>query len=148
MKVEPPQFPIAAVGASAGGVEALEGFFRGLPERPRIAVIVLTHLNPAHESVLHEIIARYTGLTVRVAEDGAPVEIDHVYVLPAVVTMGIEGGRLKIAKRAPGSREHKPIDIFFSALAKDMAEYSAGGVLSGSEGVGIGRAARRARGWA
>src|SRR3546814_19783682 len=59
-----------------------------------------------------------------------------VYVRPAGVTMGIEGGRLKIAKRAPGSREHKPIDIFFSALAKDMAEYSAGVVLSGSDGDG------------
>src|SRR3546814_13437341 len=99
MKVEPPQFPIAAVGASAGGVEALEGFFRGLPERPGIAVIVLTHLNPAHESVLHEIIARYTGLTVRVAEDGAPAETDHVYVLPAGAPLGIEGGRLKTPKQ-------------------------------------------------
>src|SRR3546814_3556824 len=78
----------------------------------------------------------YTTLFRSVAEDGAPVEIDHVYVLPAGATMGIEGGRLKIAKRAPGSREHKPIDIFFSALAKDMAEYSAGVVLSGSDGDG------------
>src|SRR3546814_18280274 len=110
MKVEPPQFPIAAVGASAGGVEALEGFFRGLPERPRIAVIVLTHLNPAHESVLHEIIARYTGLTVRVAEDGDRVEIDHVYLLPAGVQLGIEGGRRKIAKRQPGGRDKKPAE--------------------------------------
>ena len=58
-------FPIVGVGASAGGVEALEGFFKGMPEDPGVAIVVVTHLNPEHESLLHEIIARYTKLTVK-----------------------------------------------------------------------------------
>src|SRR3954466_7122641 len=65
--------PIVGVGASAGGIEALEGFFRGMPASPGAGFVVVTHLNPERESVLHEIIARYTSLTVQVAKDGAEV---------------------------------------------------------------------------
>src|SRR5207244_10000153 len=78
-----PIFPIVGVGASAGGVEALEGFFQGVPSKPGLAFIVVTHLSPDRESLLHEIIARYTDLVVAVAEDGVEVRPDNVYVLPA-----------------------------------------------------------------
>ncbi|WP_158743931.1 CheR family methyltransferase [Acidisphaera sp. L21] len=134
--VESAQFPIVGVGASAGGVEALEGFFRGMPDQPGLAVVVVTHLNPERESILHEIIARYTSLKVQVATDGAEVCPNCVYVLPADAILGIQNYRLTIARPGASGRERKPIDIFFSALALDLGDYAAGAVLSGSDGDG------------
>lgn len=115
-------FPIVGIGASAGGVEALEGFFRGVPDKPGMAFVVVTHLNPDRESVLHEIVGRYTSLEVSKAVDNQQVEFDRVYVLPADAILSIEGRRLFIRKPPAGKRERKPIDIFFSALAADQGE--------------------------
>jgi two-component system, chemotaxis family, CheB/CheR fusion protein len=128
--------PIVGVGASAGGVEALEGFFRGIPANPGFGIVVVTHLNPARESHLHQIVAQYTKLIVEVARDDVEVQPDSVYVLPADAVLGIAGGRLKLRTPDPGRRERKPIDIFLSALAIDLGEYSAGVILSGSDGDG------------
>ena len=130
------EFPIVGIGASAGGIEALEGFFRGVPDRPGVAFVVVTHLNPDRESVLNEIIGRYTSLPVVIAADDLRVEVNKVYVLPADAIMNIEGRRLRIRKPPAGQRERKPIDIFFSALATDLGELAAGVVLSGGDGDG------------
>ncbi|NPD65774.1 chemotaxis protein CheR [Lichenicola cladoniae] len=142
-----PAFPIVGVGASAGGIEALEGLFRGIPERPGFAMVIVTHLNPQRGSVLHEIIARYTSLDVRVAVDGADIEIDSVHVLPADAILGIRNGRLSVTRQDNTHRERKPIDVFFSALAIDHNELAAGIVLSGGDGDGtIGIKAIKERG--
>ncbi|RAI58132.1 CheR family methyltransferase [Roseicella frigidaeris] len=133
----PPQpFPIVGVGASAGGIEAMEGFFRGLPARPGLAIVVITHLSPERESLLPEVLARYTELPVQVVVDDQQVEPDQVYVLSADAVLGIEGGRLQVTRPNTGRRERKPIDIFFSALAADQGEHAAGVVLSGGDGDG------------
>src|SRR3954468_6157259 len=129
-------FPVVGVGVSAGGIEALEGFLRGLPARPGLALVVVTHLSPERESRLHEILARYTDMAIHIAADERQVEPDHVYVLPADAILGIEQGRLRITKPNVGRRERKPIDIFFSALAADQGEHAAGVVLSGRDGDG------------
>jgi len=63
-------FPVVGVGASAGAVEALEGFFRGMPQAPGLAFVIVTHLSPDRESLLPEIIARFTSLPVQVITDG------------------------------------------------------------------------------
>jgi two-component system CheB/CheR fusion protein len=128
-------FPIVGVGASAGGVAALEGFFRGLPAAPGVAIVLVTHLSPKRESLLHEIVARYTQLPVHVAVHDVPVEMDNVYVLPADAVLGIEGRRLQL-RRNGGRGERKPIDLFFSTLAVDIGELAAGIVLSGGDGDG------------
>ncbi|WP_029030159.1 chemotaxis protein CheB [Salinarimonas rosea] len=77
-----PRFPIVGVGASAGGVEALEGFFSGMPDAPGLAIVIVTHLNPERESHLHEIVRRYTAMDVRLATDGARIEPNTVHVRP------------------------------------------------------------------
>jgi len=127
-------FPIVGIGASAGGVEALEGFFRGLPDRPGMGFVVITHLSPDRESLLHEIIARYTSLAVQVAADGVEVLPDTVHVLPAGAILGISNAHLVL--RRPERRERKPIDLFFTALAADQGEFAVGVVLSGGDGDG------------
>ncbi len=129
-------FPVVGVGASAGGVEALEGLFRGMPADTGCAFIVVTHLGPERRSLLPEIIARYTPMTVHVAEDGAEVRPNEVHVLPADAILDIQGGRLRVRQLSEGRRERKPIDVFFSALAIDQGEYAVGVVLSGGDGDG------------
>ena len=130
------KFPVVGIGASAGGVEALEGFFQGLPPQPGLAFIVVTHLSPHRESLLHEIIARHTDLTVAVAENGVAVKRDHVYVLPADAIISVKSGRLQLRKPDDGRRERKLIDILFSSLAVDQEDYAASVVLSGGDGDG------------
>jgi two-component system CheB/CheR fusion protein len=96
---------------------------------------VVTHLSPDRESLLHEIIARYTEMPVHVAEDGMQVEVDNVYVLPANSSSRSRNAGCRSA-RSGTARERKPIDIFFASLAVDLGELSAGVVLSGGDGDG------------
>ena len=64
-----PTFPIVGIGASAGGIEALEGFFRGLPADPGLAIVIVTHLSPERESLLHEVVSRLTTMSVTTVTD-------------------------------------------------------------------------------
>lgn len=112
-----------------------------------MAFIVVTHLNPARESLLHEVIARFTAMNVVVATDGTMVRTDHVYVMPADTILTIEGGYLKISSQDRVNPQRKPIDIFLSTLAKDQGEYAVSVVLSGGDGDGtIGTKAVKQRG--
>ena len=129
------KFPIVGIGASAGGVEALEGFFRGLPDLPGLGLVIVTHLSPERESHLHEIVKRFTGLPVHVAENGIEVMPNNVYVLPSDAILTIQQRRLLLAGHN-SQRPRKPIDIFFSALAADVGELAAGVVLSGGDADG------------
>jgi len=126
-------FPIVGIGASAGGIEALEGFFRGLPAALGAGLVIVTHLSPQRESILHEVIARFTRLPVHVATQGMPVAPNNVYVMPADAILTLEGGALQVRKPSPGRRERKPIDIFLSTLAADQGELAIGIILSGGD---------------
>ena len=124
-------FPIVGVGASAGGVEALEFLFKAMPSEPGMAFVVVTHLAPHRESMLPEILARDTPMPVLIAEHDQLVRPDHIYVAPADSVLQIENGRLRIRTVGEG-RERTPIDAFFASLAEDQAECAIGIVLSGA----------------
>jgi two-component system CheB/CheR fusion protein len=126
-------FPIVGIGASAGGIEALEGFFRGLPPALGAGLVIVTHLSPQRESILHEVVARFTRLPVHVAAQDMRVLPDHVYVMPADAILSLEDGALQVRKPAPGRRERKLIDIFLSTLAADQGEMAIGIILSGGD---------------
>ena len=129
-------FPIVGIGASAGGIEALEAFFKPMPTKCGMAFVIVTHLNPDRHSVLDTIIGRFTGMTVRTAVDGAVVRPEEVWVIPENATLGITDGRLSVIPAVTEHRERKPIDLFFAALAMDRADYAVGVVLSGGDGDG------------
>ncbi len=128
--------PVIGVGASAGGIEAFEGFFRGMPDDPGLAIVIVTHLNPERESILHEIVARYTALSVKIATDEVQVAANCVYVMPSDCVLTISGGRLNVVKGTALRRERKPVDVFLSSLALDLGEYAGGVILSGGDGDG------------
>ncbi|SAK81483.1 chemotaxis protein [Caballeronia glebae] len=129
-------FPIVGIGASAGAVEALEGFFRGVPENPGFACVIITHLSPDRESMLPEIVARFSPMPVHTIADGTAVEIDNVYLLPTDALLSIDRRTLRMQAQKALQRERKHIDVFFSALAADIGELSAGVVLSGGDSDG------------
>ncbi|WP_051505624.1 CheR family methyltransferase [Mesorhizobium sp. WSM2561] len=141
------RFPIVGVGASAGGIPAMEGLFKGITGQPGMAFVIVTHLSPERESLLHEVVGRYTQLPVVVVEDGTTVLSDHVYVMPQNVVLTIERGVLHLRPSNVLSRERKPIDIFFSALAEDQGEYAVAVILSGGDSDGtLGAKAIKERG--
>ncbi|KQP31997.1 CheR family methyltransferase [Methylobacterium sp. Leaf100] len=129
--IGPARFPVVGIGASAGGIEALETLFSGLGLDGDLAYVVVTHVSPDRESLLHEVLGRFTKLPVIVAEDGMPVEPGRIYVLPARMLLGIADGRLRLREHDPVQRERNPIDLFFSDLARAYGEYAVGVVLSG-----------------
>jgi two-component system, chemotaxis family, CheB/CheR fusion protein len=125
------RFPIVGVGASAGGVEALEYLFKAMPPDPGMAFVIITHLAPKRESMLPEILARDTRMPVLVAEQDQLIRRDHIYVAPADSVLSIAKGRLRL-RSITGGRERTPIDSFFAALAEDQGECAIGIVLSGA----------------
>ncbi len=131
---QPLKFPIVGIGASAGGVEALQVLFRAMPPPPVVpAFIVVTHLGPDRDSALPEILRTCTTLPVLPAIDGEIVKSGHIYVLPNDSLITISGGRLVLRLQPPNiPRERQLIDLFFTSLAEDQGECAVGIVLSGS----------------
>jgi two-component system, chemotaxis family, CheB/CheR fusion protein len=125
------RFSIVGIGASAGGVEALEAFFAAMPAESGMAFVVVTHLDPKRESWLAEIIGRRTTMPVAAARDGDKVAPQHVYVMPPGMVMTIEWGHLRLREADADHHERAPIDVFFTSLAEDQGEDAVGIVLSG-----------------
>lgn len=121
---------IVAMGASAGGLQALQAFFKGMPPDGGCALIVIQHLNPDAKSLLPEILARAAPLPVVEAADGMTIERDRVYVLPPGHGFTIASGTLRKAARVTTSK--MPIDRFFRAMAEDQQERAIGIILSGT----------------
>jgi two-component system CheB/CheR fusion protein len=105
--------PIVGIGASAGGVEALEQFFKAIPADHGMAFVVVTHLSPSHESMLAEILGRATRMPVFYARDGELVQPQQVHVLPPGATLTIRERRLRLRLTGAADRERTPIDVFF-----------------------------------
>ena len=125
-------FPIAAVGASAGGLEPTAELLRGLGAEPHVATVIIHHLDPTHESGLVDILSRATTMPVVAAAEGARVEPNRVYVLPPNAGLLIRRGVLKLVPRSEEGGLHLPIDRFFESLALDRDGTAVGVVLSGS----------------
>jgi two-component system, chemotaxis family, CheB/CheR fusion protein len=125
-------FPIVAVGASAGGLEALTAFLKALPARTGMAVVIIQHLAPQHESALTQLLGRATSMPVLEVSDGMVAQRNHVYVIPPDKIMTIRGGALMLIPRERASVPHHPIDEFYVALASDRKTAAIGVILSGS----------------
>ena len=136
LKRFPGSFPIVAIGASAGGLEAFSELLHHLPEKSGMAYVLVQHLDPKHESGLREILARTTKIPVTEVAQGTVVQPDHVYVIPANTNMSIKGGVLHLTERVLVHGQHMPIDHFFRALAAEAGQRGIGVVLSGTASDG------------
>ena len=122
---------IVAIGASAGGLEALERFFHHCPSRTGAAFVVIQHLSPDHKSMMHDLLGRYTQMAVKVVADGMPIEADKVYLIPPGTVMRIASGHFQLTPKSPHLLT-LPIDIFFNSLAEEQGNRSIGVILSGT----------------
>lgn len=124
-------FHIVGVGASAGGLEALESFFREMPTDTGAAFVVVQHLSPDFKSHMEQLLSRQTEIPVFRVEDGMEVKPNCIYLIPAKKEMIISEGRLLLTDKDTKSLAH-PIDQFFRSLANDCGKFAVGIVLSGT----------------
>ncbi|MEQ8836058.1 MAG: CheR family methyltransferase, partial [Lacipirellulaceae bacterium] len=134
------EFRVIGIGASAGGLSALEKLFKAMPAKPGLSFVVVTHLSPDFESALDSILARHTFMPVTLVDDGMEVEANHVYVIPPGKEMIISRGRLLLTDTDRSERMVLPINTFLCSLARDFGERSAAVILSGSGSDGSRRA--------
>jgi two-component system, chemotaxis family, CheB/CheR fusion protein len=124
--------PIVAIGASAGGLEAIEQFFRAVEAPSRFAFVIVQHLSPDFKNLMVDLLAKRTALEVRAVDDGMRPAANAIHLIPPGKTMTIEAGLLRLAERDPRAFPHHPIDEFFVSLATDRGPEAVGVVLSGS----------------
>ncbi|MGA9882550.1 MAG: chemotaxis protein CheB [Candidatus Acidiferrales bacterium] len=125
-------FLIAAVGASAGGIEATGALLHHLPPDTGIAYVVVQHLDPKHPSILSELLAKETKMPVREVKDGVRVEPNHVYVIPPDTAMSISDRVLRLSPREESRVGRMSIDHFMRSLADAHGNQSIGVILSGT----------------
>src|SRR6266567_632054 len=137
-KRAPPEgrFPIVGVGASAGGLEAVERLLRQLPEDTGMAFVIVQHLDPTHESRLTEILSRATSMPVAEAQHGARVDPNHVYIIPPNKGMTIRERVLHLGSREDPAGKYLPVDSFFRSLATELKNKAIGVILSGTASDG------------
>jgi two-component system CheB/CheR fusion protein len=125
-------FVIVGIGASAGGLEAFEQFFRALPPGSGMAFVLVSHLDPSHASLLTDILQRSTSLPVLEAQDQMVVAPDHVYVIPPNREMAIFHGTLQLSLPETPRGKRLPVDAFLSSLGEDQGRRAVGIILSGT----------------
>ena len=130
----PRSCPVVGVGASAGGLAAFEAFFSGMPRdnAPGMAFVLVQHLAPNHESLLAELVRRYTGMEVFEVKDGMAIRPNCVYIIPPNRDLALLNGALQLLEPAEPHGHRLPIDSFFRSLAADQHERAIGVVLSGT----------------
>jgi two-component system CheB/CheR fusion protein len=125
-------FPIVGLGASAGGLEALEQFFHAMPAASGMGFVVVQHLDPSHHSMLTDILGRSTTMPVVEAQDQMCVVPNRVHVIPPNRDMVILRGRLQLSAPSEPRGQRMPIDTFLRSLADERGEQAAGIILSGT----------------
>ncbi|MDR7103042.1 CheR family methyltransferase [Croceicoccus sp. BE223] len=130
--VDRADFPVVGVGASAGGLEALREMLGGYRGAPGMAFVIVQHLDPNHESLMAQLIDRYTTMPVRQIEGGETIEVDNVYVIPPGHGLSVENGVLRLTEFTDPRGMRRPIDDFFEALSEDLGPRSACVILSGT----------------
>ncbi len=140
---------VVALGASAGGLEALDRFFSTIDPGLNVAFVVVQHLAPNHKTMMDSLLARNTAMKVKVAEEGDSLQAGHVYVIPSGKTMTLYDQSLHLDPR-PISGLTFPINVFFRSLGTSgcdrvMAVVLSGTGSDGSEGL---QAVVEAGGWA
>lgn len=125
-------FPIVGIGASAGGLEALEGFFKKMSSNSNIAFVVIQHLSPKHKSIMGTLLKKHTTMKIFEVVEGMTIEPNCVYLNPPNKNMSIFKRKLKLKVFDKSLPINLPIDSFFRSLSQDQAEKAICIILSGT----------------
>ncbi len=122
---------VVGIGASAGGLEALQQFLTFLPSNTGMAFVIIQHLAPNHKSLVADILAKYSTMPVTEIKEGMAVERNHIYMIPPKYNVEIEQDKLHLAGYDPKKINH-PIDVFFRSLAVAYQNRAIAVILSGA----------------
>ena len=122
---------VVGIGASAGGLEALQQFLTFLPSNTGMAFVIIQHLSPDHKSLLADILGKYSAMPVTEITDGMHVEKNHVYMIPPKYNVEIVSDMLRLREHDPRKINH-PIDVFFRSLAATYENRAVAVILSGT----------------
>ncbi len=125
-------FPIVALGASAGGLEVIRNLLNLMPADTGCAFVLIQHLDPNHKSMMVDLLARDTTMTVVQATHGMVVEPNCIYVIPPQNFLSVCDGELRLLHPEPPHRVHLPFDFFLRSLAAECGPRAIGFVLSGT----------------
>jgi two-component system CheB/CheR fusion protein len=123
---------VVAIGASAGGLEAINEFFDHMPEDSGLTFIVIQHLSPDYKSLLVELVAKHTTMQVFEAANDLKLQRNCIYIIPNKKLMTIIGAKLKLADKIADKSPNTAIDHFFFSLAQDKKDKAIAIVLSGT----------------
>lgn len=130
-------FPVVGIGCSAGGLEALEKFLTHVPADIGMAIVIVQHLAPDHDSSLPQLLQRLTPMTVLEVAEGMAIQSGHVYVIPPNHDLSLLHGKLHLLDPATPRGLRLPIDFFFRSLAEDQREKAIAVLLSGMGSDGV-----------
>lgn len=125
-------FPVVAIGASAGGLEAFTEFFRGSPPDKDMAYVLVQHLDPTHPSLLAEILSKSSPMPVSEVRSGVKLTASCVYVIPPNALMEMDGDTFRLIPRGKGKSQQLAINCFMQSLAEQCKRRAIGIVLSGT----------------
>jgi len=123
---------VVGIGASAGGLPALQAIFEGIPGDTGAAFVVVQHLSPKFNTLMDELLARHSTMTVKLADDGEYLQQNRIYVMRPSRNIIVSDGRLFLNDIRRTNHPNLPIDQFFKSLAADAQNRSIGIVLSGT----------------
>lgn len=123
---------VVGIGASAGGLEALQDFFKNMPSKTGLAFVVIQHLSPDYKSLMGELLARYTEIPICVVEDGMDVMPDNIYLIPPRKNIVIFHDKLYLEDQGVKKGLNLPVDIFLRSLATDKGKNAIAVILSGT----------------
>ena len=125
-------FPVVAIGASAGGLEAYKEFFLALPSDTGMAFVMIQHLDPSHKSMLTEIISKATRMPVEEVSSGVAIQPNRVYVIPPNALMALADGVFQLSPRGKTPGQHLAVNFFMHSLAQERKSGAIGIILSGT----------------
>lgn len=123
---------VVGIGASAGGLEALQDFFRNMPLDTGLAFVVIQHLSPDYKSLMDELLARQTKIPIHIAVSGQELCPDNIYLIPPRKNMKVFHNKLFLKDQSPAKVLNLPVDIFLRSLALDKGKNAIGVILSGT----------------
>ncbi|MDO8843349.1 MAG: chemotaxis protein CheB [Methylicorpusculum sp.] len=123
---------IVGIGASAGGLEAIESFFKRMPSDTGLSFVVVQHLSPDYKSLMAELLSKHTAMPVNRIEEGMKVEPNNIYLIPPRKNLTLFHDHLLLNNQDHSKELNLPIDIFLRSLAEDMNQHAIGIILSGT----------------
>lgn len=123
---------LIGVGASAGGLEALQEFFSGMPLDTGATFVVVQHLSPDYKSMMSELLLKHTKMPIYEVTDSVVIEANAIYLMPPRNNMMITEGKLLLSDQMPDHSPHMSIDVFFRSIAEDQQHRAVGIILSGT----------------